>query len=87
MLKAPVSTQFYDSWLCGGALVSPDFIVTSAACVTDVKHLYAIAGYNKYVPDEDILKDECTKEKKKKVILLCTPKGNFFFYEIITELK
>lgn len=73
LVKAPNSVRIYDEWLCGGALVSTLFIVTSAACVTDVEHMYAIAGYKKYVPDSEIEKDACTKAMKKKVIYTCVP--------------
>ena len=79
LLKASsISPRHYDNWLCGGALVSTEYIVTSAACVTDVIHLYAIAGYKKLISDTDIYTDPCTKEKKKKVIFSCIPKGKFF---------
>nr|XP_021191519.2 uncharacterized protein LOC110377139 [Helicoverpa armigera] len=73
LLKAPLSNKIYDSWVCGGALVSTLFIVTSAACVDDVEFLYAIAGYKNYVPDTEIENNECTKAKKKKVIYTCIP--------------
>ncbi|KAH9636507.1 hypothetical protein HF086_017673 [Spodoptera exigua] len=73
LVKAPFSNKIYDSWLCGGALVSKEFILTSAACVEDVDFLYAIAGYKKYVKDKFIEHDDCTKTMKKKVIYTCVP--------------
>lgn len=73
LVKAPVSEKIYDSWMCGGAIVSTSFIITSAACVNDVEFMYAIAGYNKYVRDEDIEKDKCTSIMKKKVVYTCVP--------------
>lgn len=78
MVKASISPRNYDTWLCGGAIVSREFIITSAACVEDVEFLYAIAGYRKYVTDANIETDPCTKEKKKKVIYTCTPVGKYF---------
>lgn len=64
----------YIGWVCGGAIVSEWYIITSAACVQDVKHIYAIAGYRKYVKTNDIEHDECTKRMKKKIIFSCVPK-------------
>ncbi|XP_022827650.1 uncharacterized protein LOC111357265 [Spodoptera litura] len=73
LVKAPMSSKKYDSWVCGGAIVSTLFIITSAACVDDVEYLYAVAGYKKYVTDQDIETDQCTKTMKKKVIYTCVP--------------
>ena len=73
MIKAPNSGRLYDAWLCGGALVSTLFIITSSACVADVEYMYAIAGYNKYIPDTEVQNDKCIQEKKKKVIYTCVP--------------
>ncbi|KAJ8709667.1 hypothetical protein PYW08_009671 [Mythimna loreyi] len=81
LVKASISPKFYSGWLCGGALVSSSLIVTSAACVTDVIHLYAVAGYSKYVKEEEINKNVCTKEKKKKVVLICVPQQYEFSYQ------
>ncbi|KAJ8709671.1 hypothetical protein PYW08_009675 [Mythimna loreyi] len=73
IVKAPISEKKYDAWVCGGAIVSSLYIITSAACVDDVEYMYAIAGYKKYVRDEDIENDECTKSKKKKIVYTCIP--------------
>lgn len=77
LVKAPVSDKIYDAWVCGGALVSTLFIVTSAACVDDVEFMYAIAGYKKYVKDIDIERDSCTRTKKKKVVYTCIPLSKY----------
>ncbi|KAJ8709669.1 hypothetical protein PYW08_009673 [Mythimna loreyi] len=80
LVMAPESSNNYKDWLCGGALVSTLFIVTSAACVTDVEFMYAIAGYKKYVTNSEIEVDKCTKEKKKKVVYTCVPMKYEFDY-------
>ncbi|XP_049705086.2 uncharacterized protein LOC110377142 [Helicoverpa armigera] len=85
LTKAEISKRNYDFWLCGGALVTKDFILTSAACVSDVNYLYAIAGYDKYVIDEDIEKDECTKKMKKKVIFTCVPVSYNFDFDLLEK--
>ncbi|XP_047036327.1 uncharacterized protein LOC124642073 [Helicoverpa zea] len=67
-VKAPQSMKKYMGWICGGCIIHPLYILTSSACLVDVKHVYAIVGYKKYVRSEDIDKDECTKRIKKRVI-------------------
>lgn len=74
-VKSPYSKADYDSWLCGGALVSPTQILTAAACLVEMNRIYAIAGYKKYVSDKAINDDACTKKRKQKVIKIYVPKG------------
>ncbi|KAH9636508.1 hypothetical protein HF086_017674 [Spodoptera exigua] len=81
LVKAPIASVRYDYWLCGGALVTSEYVVTSAACIKDVDYLYVIAGYNKYVTDVDLEKDKCTSKMKKKVIYTCYPEGYEIRYE------
>ncbi|KAJ8715578.1 hypothetical protein PYW07_010060 [Mythimna separata] len=81
LVKAARSIVKYDYWLCGGALVTTDFVVTSAACIRDVDYMYVIAGYNKYVTDAEIETDACTRDKKKKVIYTCYPEGYDLRYD------
>ncbi|CAH1641525.1 unnamed protein product [Spodoptera littoralis] len=81
LVKAPIASVHYDFWLCGGALVTSEYVVTSAACIKDVDYLYVIAGYNKYVTDAELETDKCTSKMKKKVIYTCYPEGYEIRYE------
>ncbi|KAI5645681.1 trypsin domain-containing protein [Phthorimaea operculella] len=85
LAKAEKSETKYDAWICGGSIVSPDFIVSSAACVQDVKYMYAIAGYDRYVNVKEMDADQCIKNSKKKVVLTCTPKTYDFEYHKIEK--
>ncbi|CAH1641521.1 unnamed protein product [Spodoptera littoralis] len=67
-IKAPHSPKNYVGWICGGAIIHPWYILTSAVCIDDVRHVFAIVGYNKYVKTEDMDKDDCTKRTKKRII-------------------
>ncbi|CAG4967601.1 unnamed protein product [Parnassius apollo] len=80
LIKSDKSEKAYSGWTCGGVIVSPEYIVTAAACIEDVQYLYAIAGYKKYVPSTDVDNDKCTKEMKKKIVYTCVPKSYQFDY-------
>ncbi|VVD00265.1 unnamed protein product [Leptidea sinapis] len=69
------SAHTYLGWTCGGSIVSRWFIVTSAACVQDVEHLYAIAGYDTYVPWNKIEEDDCIVNTRKRIMYICIPRN------------
>ncbi|XP_026323002.1 uncharacterized protein LOC113232474 [Hyposmocoma kahamanoa] len=85
LLKAGRSPQKYDAWICGGAIVSPSFIVTSAACVEDVQFMYAVAGTVHYVNTGRLAEDKCTRALAKRVVLSCVPKSYEFSYDNIEK--
>ncbi|XP_026323153.1 uncharacterized protein LOC113232599 [Hyposmocoma kahamanoa] len=74
-IKSAVSVETYHGWTCGGALITELHILTSAACLTDVGFVYAIAGYRRYVPTELLDVDDCTSTKKKRVVKTCVPEA------------
>ncbi|CAH0721140.1 unnamed protein product, partial [Brenthis ino] len=67
------SARNYDSWICGGAIIHPFLVLTSAACIEDVEKTYVVAGYNKYVKLSDLDKNECTKNMKRKIVETYVP--------------
>ncbi|KOB79093.1 Uncharacterized protein OBRU01_01027, partial [Operophtera brumata] len=56
------------------ALISSRKVITSASCLTDVSHVYVIAGYKKYVNGRGIAYDPCTSKRKNRVVMTCVPK-------------
>ncbi|CAK1541073.1 unnamed protein product [Leptosia nina] len=39
------------NWLCGGVIVHVQYILTSAACIEDVKHFYVVSGTHRFLID------------------------------------
>ncbi|XP_026729225.1 uncharacterized protein LOC113494905 isoform X2 [Trichoplusia ni] len=85
LIKSRESTDVYDSWLCGGALVTTTQILTSAACIIEIDNIYAIAGYRKYVNGRDIDRDNCTRLKKQRVVKIRVPREHIANYKGYTN--
>ncbi|PZC77030.1 hypothetical protein B5X24_HaOG203900 [Helicoverpa armigera] len=75
LLNSPYSEYQPEAWLCGGVLISTTKVLTSAACLTEVSHIYVIAGYKKYVSGISIQDNDCTRFKKNKIIRIIIPKA------------
>ncbi|CAB3258339.1 unnamed protein product [Arctia plantaginis] len=82
--RAEKEAKNYSAWLCGGALIGPRMILTSAACVKDVNYIYVIAGYHKYT-SEIVEKDECLAHTIRKIIHICVPKSYDLKYKEFTK--
>ncbi|XP_013165480.1 PREDICTED: uncharacterized protein LOC106116265 [Papilio xuthus] len=78
IVKSDKSKMAYDNWSCGGALVNSNHIITAAACLEDIRFLYAVAGYSIMV--KTISSDPCTKWFSKKILQTCTPRAYEFNY-------
>ncbi|XP_063369354.1 uncharacterized protein LOC134657722 [Cydia amplana] len=60
------------NWLCGGVIIHPRYILTSAACIEDVTHFYIVSGTHRWVPPKQT--NECIKNGATKAIWKCVPK-------------
>ncbi|KAI8423141.1 hypothetical protein MSG28_014212 [Choristoneura fumiferana] len=65
------------NWLCGGVIIHPRYILTSAACIEDVKHFYVISGTHRWIPLHD-KSDPCIVNGAKKAVWKCVPKSYVF---------
>ncbi|XP_026729226.1 uncharacterized protein LOC113494906 [Trichoplusia ni] len=74
------------SWLCGGTIVSSTSILTSAACLKEISHMYVIAGYQIFMPIEKIKDDECIRRTKKRIVTKVIPKDYDFTQWIKNDL-
>lgn len=64
-------------WLCSGVIIHERYILTSAACIEDVKNFYVVSGLNKWYPFSEKT-DECINNGAKKAVWKCVPKEYFF---------
>ncbi|XP_052744855.1 uncharacterized protein LOC112056490 [Bicyclus anynana] len=64
------------NWLCGGVIIHPQYILTSAACIEDVKQFYVVSGTHRWLPLEE--EDECVKNGAKRAVWKCVPKDYVF---------
>ncbi|XP_032523211.2 uncharacterized protein LOC116774629 isoform X2 [Danaus plexippus] len=81
MVYLTQAKRHYDSWICGGAIISRFHILTSAACVEDVTDLYAISGTMSYISPNKIHHNVCSKNTKRKIVYTCIPKEYKLDYE------
>lgn len=72
---APESPRTYDTWICGGVIIHPHYVLTSAACIEDVEKAYVVAGYDYYVKYTSFKKNKCTSKMKRKIISTAIPAG------------
>ncbi|CAH2097028.1 unnamed protein product [Euphydryas editha] len=81
--KTNQSTRNY-SWICGGAIISDWFVLTSAACIEDEKYTVVIWGYRNYVKSTDLDKHECTRNCKR-IVTTFVPEDYQLTYNKVDE--
>ncbi|XP_049880457.1 uncharacterized protein LOC126376950 [Pectinophora gossypiella] len=80
-LKLPSNSakfQDYRRWLCGGVIVHEEYILTSAACIEDVRHFYVVSGTYKFSFEFDRYNNPCIKNGAKKAVWKCIPRNYVF---------
>ncbi|XP_045532571.1 uncharacterized protein LOC123720118 [Pieris brassicae] len=73
------------NWLCGGVIVDAQYIITSAACIEDVRHFYVISGTHRWIPKDT--EDECIRNGKKKAIWKCVPQNYVFDGNVFDNIR
>lgn len=78
LTKESAKAHKYRGWLCGGVVVDPNYVLTSAACVEDADRFYIVSGTTKFVDSFDYKNDECVCKHRRRVVWKCIPKSEFF---------
>ncbi|XP_045506355.1 uncharacterized protein LOC123702636, partial [Colias croceus] len=73
---ATTETKLDPNWLCGGVIIDAQYILTSAACIEDVKHFYVVSGTHRWFPVGS--NDECIIHGAKKAVWKCVPQNYVF---------
>ncbi|XP_052752774.1 uncharacterized protein LOC113514527 [Galleria mellonella] len=81
LTKESAKARKYRGWLCGGVIVDPSYVLTSAACVEDADHFYIISGTTKFVDSFDYKEDDCVCKHRRKVVWKCIPKNYKFDFQ------
>ncbi|KAJ0170840.1 hypothetical protein K1T71_013612 [Dendrolimus kikuchii] len=80
-LKLPTNNPKYKDyrrWICGGVIVHEEYILTSAACIEDVRHFYVVSGTYRHDERDDRYSNVCIKNGAKKAIWKCIPRNYVF---------
>ncbi|CAH0721133.1 unnamed protein product, partial [Brenthis ino] len=80
-LKLPTKNPKYNDyrqWLCGGVIIHEEYILTSAACIEDVKHFYVVSGTYRHNEADDRYNNICIKNGAKKAVWKCIPRNYVF---------
>ncbi|XP_047035828.1 uncharacterized protein LOC124641705 [Helicoverpa zea] len=81
LTKESAKAHKYRGWLCGGVIVDPYYVLTSAACVEDADRFYIVSGTTKFVDSFDYKNDECVCKHRRKVVWKCIPKNYKFDFQ------
>ncbi|KAL4708472.1 hypothetical protein ACJJTC_014080 [Scirpophaga incertulas] len=81
LTKESAKAHKYRGWLCGGVIVDPNYVLTSAACVEDADHFYIVSGTTKFVDSFDYKSDECVCKQRRRVVWKCIPKNYKFDFQ------
>ncbi|XP_037295811.1 uncharacterized protein LOC119189643 [Manduca sexta] len=81
LTKESAKAHKYRGWLCGGVIVDPYYVLTSAACVEDADKFYIVSGTTKFVDSFDYKDDECVCKHRRRVVWKCIPKNYKFDFQ------
>ncbi|XP_072932309.1 uncharacterized protein [Epargyreus clarus] len=81
LTKESAKAHKYRGWLCGGVIVDPYYVLTSAACVEDADHFYIVSGTTKFVDSFDYKNNDCVCKHRRKVVWKCIPKNYKFDFQ------
>ncbi|KAL4708477.1 hypothetical protein ACJJTC_014085 [Scirpophaga incertulas] len=73
----PANSDTSQNWLCGGVIIHEHYILTSAACIEEVKQFYVVSGTHRWIPPTE-KNDPCIVNGAKKAVWKCVPKNYFF---------
>ncbi|XP_047985383.1 uncharacterized protein LOC125225621 isoform X2 [Leguminivora glycinivorella] len=72
-------------WLCGGVIVHESYILTSAACIEDIKFFWVVSGTHKWYPESKSSK--CIENGALRAVWKCVHKTYRFDGNVFNNIR
>ncbi|XP_061709189.1 uncharacterized protein LOC133519214 [Cydia pomonella] len=73
------------NWLCGGVIVHESYVLTSAACIEDVKYFYVVSGTHKWLPESQT--NQCIQNGALRAVWKCVHRTYRFDGNVFNNIR
>ncbi|XP_063549066.1 serine protease 45-like [Cydia strobilella] len=73
------------NWLCGGVIIHESYILTSAACIEDIKHFWVVSGTHKWLPQSRT--NTCINNGALRAVWKCVHRSYRFDGNVFNNIR
>ncbi|XP_061709188.1 trypsin Blo t 3-like isoform X2 [Cydia pomonella] len=73
------------NWLCGGVIIHENYILTSAACIEDIKYFWVVSGTHKWLPQSQT--NTCIKNGALRAVWKCVHRTYRFDGNVFNNIR